>query len=251
MNYQESNTKVYFTSDYGLFKIIDGNREIDEHRVKKIKADIELGIDILKYAPLIVFERQGRFEIIDGQHRFFTAKQLKRPVHFIIMPENRSLPEIAKLNSVSKQWKTKDFIHCYVAQGNTNYIKLQEFMTVYELSASLSIRLLSNGDPGTTPGGGGSIDVFQRGDFEVKKENEAVKLAQACLLFKDFAHWRSNTFFSAINRIMQAGKIKISDLVEKYQQNKEVLIKQPDVKSYIGILSIIYNKRRQNDVAII
>src|SRR5581483_8857706 len=186
MEHQESTVKVYQTTEYARFKFINGNRELNEQKINRIVGDIEAGIDVLMYYPLVVRERDGRLEIDDGQHRFYISKKLKRPVYYIIAPEERKLVDIAKINSNTEKWKVKDFIHCYVQQGNEHYVKLHEFMTVYELSATLVMKLLGDGEPGNGGGGRDNAQKFQRGEFEVKYYEEAVKIAEACRLFKDF-----------------------------------------------------------------
>jgi len=250
MEHQESTVKVYQTTEYARFKFINGNRELNEQKINRIVGDIEAGIDVLMYYPLVVRERDGRLEIDDGQHRFYISKKLKRPVYYIIAPEERKLVDIAKINSNTEKWKVKDFIHCYVQQGNEHYVKLHEFMTVYELSATLVMKLLGDGEPGNGGGGRDNAQKFQRGEFEVKYYEEAVKIAEACRLFKDFKNWKSASFFVAVYRIMKAEKVTLDDLVEKYNAYKDQLTEQPGPKEYIANLEIIYNKRRHERVII-
>jgi hypothetical protein len=250
MQHQESEVKVYQTTEYSRFKFINGNRELNEQKINRIVADIEAGIDVLKYYPLVVREKDDRLEIDDGQHRFYISKKLKRPVYYIVAPEERKLVDIAKINSNTEKWKTKDFIHCYTQQGNEHYVKLNEFMTVYELSATLAIKLLGDGEPGYGGGGRDGQQKFHRGEFQANHYDEAVKITEACRQFKDFKNWKSASFFLAIYKIMKAGKVTIDELAEKYQGHKDQLTEQPGPKEYIANLEMIYNKRRHERVII-
>lgn len=249
MEHKEAVVKIYFTTEYSRFNMILGNRQLDEAHIKRLEKNIEDGMNYLRYFPIQVKENGEKLDIIDGQHRYYVGRKLRLPIFYIIVQEDRSLHQIAKTNSAVSKWKTGDFIHCYVMQENPHYKELQEFMTVYDLSASLSVRLLTSGDPGSA--GGGNLSDFQQGMFEVKTKEQAVALTESCRLFSDFKHWRSNYFFSAIKRIVDAGKVPIAELAEKFQQNKDRLTQQPDVKSYIGTLSIIYNIRKTKHCEII
>lgn len=250
MQHQESAVKVYESTEYSRFKFLTGNRELNEQKINQIIKDINSGIDVLKYYPLVVREKGDRLEIDDGQHRFYISKHLRRPVYYIIAPEDRKLVDIAKINSNTEKWKVKDFIHCYVQQGNPHYIQLSEFMEKYEISATLAMKLLEAGEPGYGGGGRDNAQKFQRGEFEVKCYDEAVKLTESCQRFKDFKNWKSANFFVAVNRILKAGKVTIDELGKKYDSYKDELTEQPGPKEYAANLEMIYNKRRQERVII-
>lgn len=250
IDHKESSVKVYHSREYGNFKMIDGNRELNETKINKIMKDIEAGIDVLKYYPIQVREIDGRLHIIDGQHRFFIGKKLGRAIYYILLGEDRTLFEIAVINSNTEKWKTKDFINCYINLDNPHYKELDKFMRKYQLSATLSANLLADGAPNYGSGGNQSLEQFQRGRFEVKAREEAKKLADLCAHFNDFKYAKNASFFVAINRIMQAGKIDMWDLVKKYNSHKDELVKQLSWKEYITNLENIYNKRLQSRVII-
>lgn len=82
MNHVESSIKIYFTREYSLFNMLQGNRELNNAKIKRIKFDIMGGLDVLRYCPILVIENKqtGRLDIIDGQHRFWVAKEMKSKV---------------------------------------------------------------------------------------------------------------------------------------------------------------------------
>jgi len=250
MQHQESNLKIYFTNDYSRFKFLLGNRQLNDSKIKRIMKDIAEGIDVLRYNPIQVVERNGRLEIADGQHRFYIARTLKRPVHYIVMEESLQLHDIAKVNSNTEKWKTKDFINCYVEQGNENYQQLQDFMDSYGFSATTSIKLLQNGNPGTEAGLIKGAQDFQRGEFEVRFLDKALQIADTVCQFKSFKFYKERGFIIAIYRIMEAGKITIDELIQKYQKHPELLERQAGFKEYIFNLESIYNKGKQQRVVI-
>lgn len=249
MQHTESSIKIYHTKEYGRFKMINGNRQLNEAKIKKIKADIAEGLDVLRYCPILVIEKKGRMEIIDGQHRFWIAKELGCPVWYI-MTEKMELIDIAKINSNTEKWKTKDFINCYIQLGNENYIKLQQFMDTYGFSATVSLKMLSTGSPGTECGLQGGADDFQRGQFEVHHWEEALRIADEVCKFKAFQYYKDRGFIIAIYRILQSGKITLDDLLAKFEAYPTMLTKQSGFKDYLFNLENIYNRGKQIRVVI-
>lgn len=250
IDHKDSSVKVFFSAEYGKFRMIAGNRDLNEQKINKIMKDIEAGIDVLKYYPIQVREKDGRLEIIDGQHRFWIAKKLGRAVFYILLGEDRSIYDIAVINSNTEKWKTRDFINAHITLGNEHYKELDEFMKKYGLSATLCAKLLADGAPGYGAGGSQAQEDFQRGRFEVKKREEANQLAGLCAEFNDFRYAKNGNFFIAIHKILKAGKIEMPDLVRKYKLHKEELVSQLSWKEYITNLQNIYNKRLQSWVII-
>ncbi|HMI62670.1 MAG TPA: hypothetical protein VK518_17255 [Puia sp.] len=250
LEHKESSVSVYHSREYSNFRMIEGNRELNEIKINKIMKDIEAGIDVLKYYPIQVREVGDRLHIIDGQHRFYIARKLGRVIHYILLQEDQSLYNIAVINSNTEKWKTRDFINCYVNLNNEHYKELDAFMKTYGLSATLCARLLTDGQPGYGGNGNQNMEDFQRGKFEVRNRDEAKKLADICTHFNDFKHAKSANFFHAIKKIVDAGKVDIWDVIKKYNSYKDELVKQLSWKEYISNLENIYNKSLRSRVII-
>jgi hypothetical protein len=250
MEHTVSKVKVYESSEYSRFSIIDANRDINQKKVDKILADIKNGTDVLKYCPIYVYERQGKLEINDGQHRFWVSKTLKRPVYYIVMEHTLHIAEMAAVNSNSSGWATKDFLKAYNVMDNPHYKKLHDFMDRYTLSPTLSIKLLTMGHAGSSPGGLDNMDNFKRGKFEIKFWDEAVELAEIGEKFTGFKGWKSQAFFIALEKIKKAGRVKMQDLAAKVSKNIDKLTLQEGWKQYIETLESIYNSKRTDRVII-
>jgi hypothetical protein len=250
MEHREASVQIFFCSDYARFKMINGNRQLNDAKIKRIIRDINDGIDVLKYYPIQVREKGDRLEIIDGQHRFYISKRLGRPVFYILMKEDRNLPDIAKINSNTEKWNTKDFINCYVQLGNPHYQQLQDFMDRYNFSASVSMKLLYFGNPSTELRSVNVGHLFQRGEFEVKFLQEAVDMAELCQMFEQFPNWRDKHFISAIYRIQEAKKIDIKELVSKFKSNPDKITRQASFKEYIFSLEQLFNIGKHSRVVI-
>jgi hypothetical protein len=245
LKHEESSIKVYFSKEYGLFRMISGNRELDAAKIRRIKNDISHGIDVLRYCPILVKQNKDeKLEIVDGQHRFWVAKELKKPVHYIIV-EHIDLYGIAKINSNTEKWKAKDFINAYAQNGNKDYITLRKFIEDNGLPVTTAINLLAQGFEGAADGGK-YRDAFQIGRFTVNKLEEAETIIEVCKRFSKSLVWKDRGFITAIAKIIQSGKCDIEDLVEKFEKNPELLEKQLSYKEYLVNLETIYNVRMRH-----
>lgn len=255
MNHVESSTKIYFTDNYSLFRIIDGNREINTAKISRIENEILHGVDVLRYCPIIVQEKvdnnhQAYLEIIDGQHRFYVAKNTLSRVWYVLV-KTFDLKDIASINSNSSNWKAQDYINCYLKQKNPNYETLNEFLLKYQLPLSVTIKLLSTGNPIST--GGVAVEPmvkFRKGLFVTQNVNQAVEFCNDLLLFSDFKYYRERTFVGAIYTIIQANKIDIKTLAEKVKQNPKQLSKEYLLKDYLEVLENIASIGSHQRVAI-
>lgn len=242
MKHSPSNVTVYLTEDYSRFSFIDGNRETTNPKKERIKKDIASGTDILDESPVLTIERKNKLEIIDGQNRFEIAKELARPVHYIIYKKgDMSLYQIAKINSNFEKWTNEQFMNCYRKGDNANYKKLHAFYIKYKISISQCLVLLTYGG---IKRGSAKDDLHQRfkeGLFEVKTYKEACAVAEICKSFDEFPGWKHQPFVTAICKILEAEKCEMDKLLSKYKRDPKRLQQRRHWKEYLADLQLIYN----------
>ena len=241
MNHSASKVKVYQSTDYKLFKLIDGNRSINKKKTNRIISEIKAGNDVLDESPILVTEVKNYLEVKDGQHRLRVAQQLKRPVHYIIKKQDMSLYNVAKVNSNTEKWTSQDFINCYAKAGNENYKQLAKFHKTYGIAVGTCLNLLTFGAQKNDGGSDTLTEQFQQGTFVVKKYKEAVQLAEICKGFSEFSGWNSRGFVIAISKIIQADLVDFEVLMKKYSRDPRRLQNQPNWKGYLNNLQLIYN----------
>lgn len=240
MNHTNSKVKVYITSDYKIFRNIDGNRPLNKKKIERIIQEINSGNDILQDVPILVKESGKFLDVLDGQHRLEIGKKLGRPVHYIVHSSDMSLYQVAKVNTNVEKWKDADFINCYKKAGNENYKKLEAFKNKYGFPTGVCIAILS----GKQPGSGGDKEAiirFQQGKFEVKAMKEATLLAEMCRNFEQFPGWNGRSFAQAISKIVLADKCDMGILVKKFLANPKALEDHSSAKGYLTNLELIYN----------
>lgn len=243
MKHSESSIKIFYTKDYDSFSLINGNRQLNKQKIRRIENDILKGLDVLRYCPILVKEVNNKLEIIDGQHRFAVAKGLKSKVWYIVV-EDISLFDIAKINSNTEKWNTNDYINCYAKQKNTNYIELKEFLDKTKYPLSVSLKLLSTGKVGSDAGvANKQAEEFKRGLFKIQFRQQAYRMFEATELFEGFQSRNSRHFIIAIDILIKANKCDLMELVEKYKDGNIKLQKKDSVKEYLVNLEEIYNHR--------
>lgn len=153
--------------DYGKFKFIEGNRDVD-HEKKLEESMRECG---LLLQPILVNEL---YEIVEGQNRYTACMNLGLPIYYIVQPGIR-LKEVKSLNSASKNWNTKNYIHSYaLGDQNINYIYVEQLMKAYPWANQSLITFALTG----VSGWGSGINTYKSGDFKCTEAeyNKAVKV---------------------------------------------------------------------------
>ena len=121
-------TVVYETTDYEMFRFIEGNREINKTNEKNLKKNFgENGEDYIMN-PIIVNEKM---EIIDGQHRFKALKELGKPIHYIVV-EGIGCDAAQRMNQVSLRWSLLNYVK-YHSETDPNCARLYELIKIYNM----------------------------------------------------------------------------------------------------------------------
>jgi hypothetical protein len=244
MKHEISNVVVYQTTDYTKFSMVKGNRGLNQNKINKIISEINAGNNMLPYYPIQVQETSNKIDILDGQHRFFISRKLKQPVFYILVHENKTMADIAKVNSNVEKWNQKDFINCYITQGNQHYVQLQQFLEDYKINIGTSLRLLSFGHPGVEGSNPELQKQFENGLFKVQKMDEAVAIAQQCKKFAAFPYHTDRGFVIAIHRV------EVDTLVDAYNKNPDKLEKNHSQKQYLFNLEQILNIGKHKRIVI-
>lgn len=78
MQHVESTIKVCYTKEYARFRMIQGNRQLNNAKIKRIEKDISNGLDVLRYCPILVNENaKGQLDIIEALCRIMNAGKIK------------------------------------------------------------------------------------------------------------------------------------------------------------------------------
>lgn len=110
-----SNLEMKYTTDYGMFRKMIGNRDVDRKRIDKVKNSILTNGFICQ--PILC---NDRMEICEGQARLEAYKELGIPVPYIVQ-EGLTAKDAAALNASSTKWALMDYVRSFAKEGNVNY----------------------------------------------------------------------------------------------------------------------------------
>ena len=120
----EGNEITLNTRNYEIFKKLQGNRAVQEDRIKNIINSIN-EVGYIK-SPIVVNEKR---EVIDGQGRLEAAERLNLPIHYIIVP-GIGIEECRAMNINQKSWGLTDYIKSYADMGQESFILIQKIIKI-------------------------------------------------------------------------------------------------------------------------
>ena len=228
--------QVHTTTDYFLFKPIEGNRNknlLHINRLKKSMAETYL------FTVIIVNEK---YEIIDGQHRFDVIQELKLPLNYIVC-NGYGLNEVHILNQNSKTWTSDDYLDGYCKLGYKDYLKYREFKELYGIGHYECMWLL-NGSQLSNP-----TQVFFTGDFKIKNYNEACKIIEKIMLVEPYyEEWKRRSFILAMLQLFKNPNFELTEFLQKLKLQPTALSNCSTTNQYVSLIEEIYNYRRREKV---
>lgn len=117
----QNDLQIHSTADLSVFKILEGNRNINLGNVERLVKSIEENGFL--QLPIIVNEN---YEVIDGQHRLMAARKLNSIIYYHKV-NNYDLKTAIVLNRNQSNWSISDYIKSYCDLGYKDYILLQQF----------------------------------------------------------------------------------------------------------------------------
>lgn len=239
--------EILTSKKYDEFTTILGNRNVSKKKVERLVADINSGLNLLPYCPIVVYKNEEKFMIIDGQHRLEASKEVESPVHYVIC-EPLDLKQIARLNSRSDKWKNSDFLDCYVQLGFDDYLVLKEVMDIWGLVYSAAIDFLMFGDLDANARG---MDTFRDGDFKANHTEYLTELMDLTWSIFDRYKFRSDRYLvKAMKKLVDGGKCDFDHLKSKVAEAPNEMDQQQNWKDYIYNIEKVYNHRCSNRTVI-
>lgn len=228
--------QVHTTTDYFLFKSIEGNRNKSLLHINRLKKSMS---ENYLFTIIIVNEK---YEIIDGQHRFDVIQELKLPLNYIVC-KGYGLNEVHILNQNSKTWTSDDYLDGYCKLGYKDYLKYKEFKELYGIGHYECMWLL-NGSQLSNP-----TQVFFTGDFKIKNYNEACKIIEKIMLVEPYyEEWKRRSFIFAMLQLFKNPNFELTEFLQKLKLQPTALSNCSTTNQYVSLIEEIYNYRRREKV---
>lgn len=250
----EELTKIYSTNNYNLFGFIDGNRNVNNSNLKKIKESMSK--KHIKTNAIICFydenDSEKPLKIIDGQHRYHACVDLKSPVTYIIddsISLSTILNDITLLNTASKEWDVSDFMVSESQKGNENYILYSKVYSSYSNSFDHeSLFFILNSDPNRNKAKI-AYPLFKSGDLEFDQSdyNYLIKRLENISLFNRYSEVGGKRYYQkALNQLMNTRGFDISQMISKLEIRLSTIEKCTTVDGALKQLAGIYNWKAQS-----
>lgn len=164
--------KIHETYDYDLFKIHPMNRKVSDYQVRILAKDVTFEKKFPSH-PILV---NKRYEIMDGQHRFYAAQVLNIPIYYII-DDDATIDDARRFNGQQNRWTRTDWMFSFCQEGKEDYIWYKEMMSKFKINFSpLMVLIAFFGSDGERI----LIKEFKNGKFKVDCKKD-VELLLECL----------------------------------------------------------------------
>lgn len=229
---------VQKTNDYNKFKTKQGNRDLNELHLKRLKSSVQ-EMDLLHANPILVNER---FEIIDGQHRFNVCVDLGKPIYYIVV-KGLGLREIQVLNANSKNWKLEDYIDGYCSMQMQEYCYFKSLLNKTHLGITNLLALFVQG---TTSGN--SMIALKNGNLKLTHKERGliiIEWLKDWVIFYPGAYRR--TFIVGLVQLYQTKGYSHDKMMQKMKYQSAKLVDCTNTKTYLAILEEIYNFKERGE----
>tara|TARA_B100000212_G_scaffold49308_1_gene31766 strand:+ start:3064 stop:3801 length:738 start_codon:yes stop_codon:yes gene_type:complete len=231
-----SNSKIYSTTEYNLFKKLRGNRAVNELHVRKlVEAIKEKDLQI----PIIV---DHDMNVLDGQHRLDAYKIVGNPISYIIK-DKFELQDVRNVNSVNRKWTLTEYLMSYCKLGKKDYQLLEWFHRTYEFGIAECVAML-NGKGYTNVT---SLKDFRKGEFVIENLEQGktwAKNINACGEY--FQYYKKGTFVRAMLSAMKDKTFSFKIFIKRLSNNSSKLKNQGSRNDFIVNIERVYNHGTAN-----
>lgn len=250
------NRVSYYEPNHDRFKLHDVNRETDDsqskNHIKEMSDDMVVN-GFRSTEPIIVTkkDRDGKYWIIDGQHRWLAAQMANVPLYYTIdedvkLSKQSIFDAFLKYNQHKKTIRKNDYIHGYSEMGNESFQILEEFGNKFPMF-SLTERMMLLQNSGTKHP---DKKQFQKGKFDVGDVKKAEELANYLLEIKPLFEkgYNKSNFVRTILTIFEKKKgFKFDEFIHKVKLRPGSIYLCGDKRSYSEMIHDIYNYRRREN----
>lgn len=136
---------IYETSNYEMFKKMEGNRDVK--KINKLKSSMKKHGFLT--IPVVINKNN---EIGDGQHRESAGESLGLPIKFCVEPEFQ-LDETIDVNCCQRTWSQDEKVGSMAAKGNENFQRVDELRKTFAKPLNVIYAAMGKGITGGSVSG--------------------------------------------------------------------------------------------------
>jgi hypothetical protein len=231
--------KVFRTKDYSIFKFHKENRTIENPKVNALILSMKQDGWVTGSNVIV----DGKYQIIDGQHRVLAAMETNVPVDYI-MVKSANGETIRKLNTKGSDWRIIQHLDYHVKRGNQNYVLLDRFMKNFPALRPTECMMLIKNSLSSTKRGS-----FEDGEFVVKDMKIAYKWGHDIMSLKPLFPdgYNKSIFVRAMIKAYLHPKFVFDEFRHKVELRRSMIHMCGTVDQYVEMIEKIYNFRRPAD----
>lgn len=245
----QNDLQIHSTRDLSVFKILEGNRNINLANVERLVKSIEENGFL--QMPIIVNEN---YEVIDGQHRLMAAKKLNSIIYYHKV-NNYDLKTAITLNRNQSNWSIADYIRSYCDLGYKDYIKLQEFSEAnkdFGLMICAELTSLDKNRQMYARGNNENADLVRKGNYKFDPNNKAEYIFNAARKIKTvIPDVMLVTYLRCLNKCINNPEFNLNQFVKKATTFPDQHRKSSTTSVIMANIEHIYNFRNQGKTRII
>lgn len=165
--------QILTTTDYSKFKKLQGNRGVEEIRVKSLMDSIKQVGWISN--PIIV---NRKMEVVDGQGRLEALRRLNLPVEYHVV-DDADLKACRVMNTNNRSWRPLDYIKSYAESGIKDYQRVYQLMMYFGVKVDTVLNSVFITTSGNTS------QRTKRGEL-IFSEHDYVKASEALNIRKKY-----------------------------------------------------------------
>jgi len=238
--------EILSTTNYAIFKDIDGNRYVNPLHVRRIQQSMS---ENLLFSPILVNEKH---EIIDGQHRFEALSSLGHPIYYIKV-YGYGLEQVHILNTNHSNWQKKDYLDGYADKGKKDYVLFKKFQNDFPELNFLSCQkiLVGNKTGDNHTNQLGVSKTFQKGLFKIRDLKNSYDVANKIMEFKQFfPRFNDSVFVTTLLNLFEHPNYIHKDMLGKLKLQPTALEVCRHQEQYLLLLEDIYNFKRRDKVSL-
>jgi hypothetical protein len=245
----QQDLQIHSTCDLNIFKILEGNRNINLGHVERLVKSIQEN-GFLKM-PIIV---NDDFEVIDGQHRLMAARKTNSMIYYI-KEKSYDLNTAIVLNRNSSNWSIADYIKSYCDLGFKDYITLQQFYEAnkdFNLMICAELTSLDKNREIYAKGISDKGDLIRKGYYKFDPNNKAEYIFNAARKIKSvIPDVTIVAYLRTLNKCMNNPEFNLNQFVKKAITFPDQHRRSSTSSVILSNIEHIYNFRNQGKTRII
>jgi hypothetical protein len=230
-------TIILETKDYTKFESDESNRSTKKLAIRKLVSSMTKYGWLAAY-PMHVAPKNGRLNIIDGQHRFSAAKRLGIPVLYVVCEEIEGF-HVSEVNVAQSAWTIRDFVTSYANQGKTPYIKLLDYCERHDIPLGVGAKLLKN----SLTEGDSCAKSLREGNLKIAPGSLADQVASLVrnLRTNGVSFAANRSFIDALMKCCLVPEFCQERFIQKAKSHPGRLTLQPTTERFLESIEDVYN----------